>query len=301
VRFFVILVLVVVLVAAVLFYPPLRLSAIVLAGRSPVCPFGEAVKSESNLVQQIEIKDRILGASKLLEKDPAGFHLWQTPKGTYWIPEGSDYVLPFNLAEQERRIYGSGERFVQPGDTVLDCGANVGVFTREALKAGAKLVVAIEPAPENLECLRRNYAPEISKGVVIVYPKGVWDQDASLTMNIDKHNSAADSFVLQPEGAQPSTQTIALTTIDKLVSELKLDSVNFIKMDIEGAEPKALAGARATLARFHPKLSVSAYHKPNDPVEIPQVIRQGWPGYSMQCGPCAVANGKIRPDILWFY
>ena len=44
-------------------------------------------------------------------------------------------MLPFNLAEQQRKIYGTGERAVRAGDIVLDCGANVGVFTRVALDA----------------------------------------------------------------------------------------------------------------------------------------------------------------------
>ena len=47
---------------------------------------------------------------------------------------GSRYVLPFNLAEQERKIYGKGPNFVRPGDIVLDCGANIGVFVRESLE-----------------------------------------------------------------------------------------------------------------------------------------------------------------------
>jgi FkbM family methyltransferase len=259
------------------------------------------MQSDLNLVTQIALKDRILHQSKLLQQDERGFHEWQTPRGTYWVPEGSDFVLPFNLAEQERRIYGSGEQFVKPGDTVLDCGANVGVFTTEALRAGASLVVAIEPAPENLECLRRNFAGEVESGRVIIYPKGVWDKEDFLTLNVDAHNSAADSFVLHPPNAETTTQRLPLTTIDNLVSELRLQRVDFIKMDIEGAEPKALAGARETLAKFHPKLSVSAYHQPDHPVLIPKVVKSAWAGYQTECGPCSVDHAEIRPDILWFH
>src|SRR5262245_31852284 len=110
-------------------YDPARLGLLVMLGRSPVCPFPNAIRSAKELQMQIEYKDRILRASKLLQKDPDGFHLWATPHGEFWIPQGSDYVLPFNLAEQERNIYGVGDQAVQDGDVVLDCGANVGVFT----------------------------------------------------------------------------------------------------------------------------------------------------------------------------
>jgi FkbM family methyltransferase len=286
--------------AAAWFVAPVRLSAIVLLRRNSVCPWKQALKAADNERRQIAIKDRILYASKLLENDPKGFHLWQTPHGRYWIPMGSDYVLPFNLAEQERKIYGTGARAVQPDDIVLDCGANVGVFVREAITNGAKLVVAIEPAPENIECLRRNFAREIEGGKVIVYPKGVWNKDDFLTLNVDPANSAADSFLIQREGAQ-AVARVPLTTIDKLVEELRLPRVDYIKMDIEGAEPNALEGAQATLARFTPRLSLSAYHAPDHPKRIPELVRKAAAGYRMECGPCAETHFGVRPDILYFF
>src|SRR5262249_51788371 len=134
-------------IAAGYFYPPARLSAMKLVGRSPVCPWKNALEADRNLQLQIQTHNQILSASKVVEKDPAGYHLVETPRGKWWIPQGNDYVLPFNLAEQAREIYGSGEHGVRPGDIALDCGANVGVWTRVALDSGAKLVVGFEPAP----------------------------------------------------------------------------------------------------------------------------------------------------------
>ena len=88
---------------------------------------------------------------------------------------------------------------VRKGDIVLDCGANLGTFTRTALDRGAKTVVAIEPAPENLECIRRSFKDEIASGRVILYPKGVWDKDDVLTLHIHHDNSAADSFLIKDQ------------------------------------------------------------------------------------------------------
>ena len=299
-RFVKLIFVLIVMAIAVMLYPPLRLSALVLAGRSPVCPLSKAVHAEENQKRQIEIKDEILKASTVVSKDDK-YEQWQTPKGTYWIAAGSRYVLPFNLAEQQRKIYGTGQHFVRPGDVVLDCGANIGVFVRAALDAGAKTVVAIEPAPENIECLRRNFKSDIESGRVIVYPKGVWDKDDFLTLHVDDHNSAADSFVINPKGSHESGEKLPLTTIDKLVAELNLPSVDFIKMDIEGAEVKALNGGRQTIAKYHPRMGLSVYHEPDHPVEVPKAAKEAWSGYTIECGPCAVANGKIRPDILYFH
>src|SRR5262245_1359585 len=295
-----ILVLLVLLLAvAVAIYPPVRLAGLKAAGRSPVCPLENALRARENLQLQIRFKDELLNGSKLLERDPTGYHLWQTPMGNWWIPEGDDFVLPFNLAEQKRKIYGTGDRDVQPGDVVLDCGANIGVFTRLALDRGAKLVVAIEPAPENIESLKRNFKTEIAARKVIVYEKGVWDKDDVLLLKRDPHNTAADSFVMLKDGSQGVQAP--LTTIDKLVTELKLDAVNYVKFDIEGAEQRALQGAQGTLSRFHPRISSAAYHMPDDPVKIPELVRKAWAGYTMECGPCAETDDhRIRPDVLYF-
>ena len=281
------------------FYPPVRLFALKAVGRSPVCPMGDALQAANNLKRQIAYKDEVLNASKLLEKDPAGYHLWQTPMGTWWIPQGDDWVLPFNLAEQKRKIYGTGVQDVQSGDVVLDCGANVGVFTRLALDRGASKVIAIEPAPENIESLHRNFKPEIAAGKVVIVQKGVWDKDDVLTLRRDPTNTAADSFVMLKD-ARDGIQ-VPLTTIDKMVAGLKLDKVDYIKMDIEGAEQRALKGGRETIAKYHPTLSLSAYHVPSDPEMIPKLVHEAWPEYIMECGPCAeTEDGRIRPDVLYF-
>ncbi len=281
------------------YFAPVRLFTFVVLGRSPVCPLPEALKADDNLRQQVQYKDRILNASKLVQQDPKGYELWDTPKGRYWIPSGSRYVLPFNLAEQQRKIYGTGEFGPHSGDITLDCGANVGVTVHEELAAGAKTVVAIEPAPENLECLRRNYPNEIAAGRLIVVAKGVWDKEDLLTLRVDPHNSAADSFVMRREGVV-NLEKVPLTTIDKLVAELQLPRVDYIKLDIEGAEPQALSGAKETLAKYKPRISVAAYHQPDHPKVIPEIIRSERSDYRMQCGPCAETDFSIRPDVLYF-
>jgi FkbM family methyltransferase len=159
------------------------------------------------------------------------YSLWSTPSGEYWMPTASRDGLIYDSGEQKRNIYGTR---IRPGDVVLDAGANVGVFTRKALWAGASKVIAIEPGPENLECLRRNFAAEIADGRVVLYPKGIWDKDDILKLRVDPNDSARDTFVRPIEGAQ--FIEVPLTTVDKMVVQLRLSKVDFIKMDIEGAE-----------------------------------------------------------------
>ena len=234
-------------VAAYISYAPARLFALAITGHSPVCPLSHALKSKFEYSRKRPDygTDHRRQPSGQRGKRPA---CWNTPKGQYWIPKGNRYVLPFNLAEMERHIYGSGEHFVHAGDIVLDCGASDGDFTREALKAGASKVVSIEISPITVECLRRNLAQEIAQGQVVVYPKGVWDREDSLVLNVHDSNFAANSVVLRWGPMHATALKVPLTSIDKIVAELNLPKVDFIKMDVEGAEVRAIAGARATMA-----------------------------------------------------
>jgi FkbM family methyltransferase len=295
-------VLIVVLIAAAAawaWYPPFRLFTLVAVGRSAVCPLANALQTKSHGNELKRAKDRILAGSKLMREE-SGLELWDTPKGFFWIPKGNRFVLPFNLAEMELRVYFSPTHLIHPGDVVLDCGASDGDFTREALAAGASKVVSIEVSPASVECIRRNLAAEIAAGRVIVYPKGVWDKDDTLTLNVDDTNFAANSVVIRPNSSHP-TIAVPLTTIDKIVAELKLPQVDFIKMDVEGAEVRAIEGARETIGKFKPRLSITAEHGLDDEFTIPAAVQRVRSDYQMECGPCLESQARIRADVLYFH
>jgi len=247
-------------------YPPFRLFTWVAAGRSPDCPLAQALQSERNAQLEKESNERIIKESKLISLDGQGLELWQTPKGRFWIPGGSRGLLPFHLAAQERGIYGTGDAGPHAGDIALDWGAAAGVTVSEELLAGAEKVVAMERSPENLECLRRNFSNEIATGRVTLY--------------------ASDP----------------LTTIDKIVAELKPARVDYIKFDLDGGEPKPLTGARDTISRFKPRISVSTYRRAGDARLVEQIIRGIRSDYQVRCGPCAPVKEahSIRPDVLYF-
>jgi len=150
------------------------------------------------------------------------------------------------------------------------------------------------------ECIGRNLATEAADGRVIVYPKGVWDHDDVLTLNVDDNNFAANSVAMRPTTAHAAGK-VPLTTVDKIVAELRLPRVDFIKMDVEGAEVRAIVGASGTLRRFKPRLAIATEHKPDDESTIPAAVHRVRADYKMQCGPCLEANGHVRPDVLYFF
>jgi FkbM family methyltransferase len=235
-------------------------------------------------------------------KSEGALDLVQAPQGRFWIPTRDREILAGMLIDQDDDVYGKGEHGVRAGDTVLDCGANVGVFTRKALSQGAGLVVAIEPAPENVNCLRKTFEEEIRAGRVIVYPKGVWDHDCELVLRTYDYQSGGDSVALKFPHSHAGP-TVQLTTIDNLTSELKLQRADFIKMDIEGAERQALRGAKQTVARFRPRMAISLEHTPTDAEEIPALIWSLWPKMKTERGPCVWVKtefvSRLQPEVVF--
>ena len=67
---------------------------------------------------------------------------------------------------------------------------------------------------------------------------------------------------------------LPVTTIDSLVEELRLGRVDFIKMDIEGAEQRALVGARTTLTTWRPRLAIAVENLPEDQYRVPELVRE---------------------------
>ena len=91
-----------------------------------------------------------------------------------------------------------------------------------------------------------------------------------------------------------------LTTFDKLVAELKLDRVDFVKMDIEGAERNAVLGAKETLRRFKPRMALCVYHRPEDPVAIPRAVLDLAPGYHVYTQGLMM-EGSIIAEVAHFW
>ncbi|EGJ51984.1 FkbM family methyltransferase [Desulfocurvibacter africanus] len=162
------------------------------------------------------------------------------------------------------------------GDIVLDCGAAFGdVSLQFAQSVGASgHVVCFEPYPLFLRVFRENMRlnPLLAARTTLV-ERAVWNKSGeTLSFIAGGGGSRIDQSNCAP-------LKIITTTIDETVATEGIPRVDFIKMDIEGAELKALHGAEATLRRFRPRLAVCLYHNPEDFHTIPDYLQSLGLGY----------------------
>lgn len=172
---------------------------------------------------------------------------------------------------------------VEKGDTVFDFG---GCWGDTALYFGDKTgndgkVYCFEFIPGNIEYLKKNLElnPHLDD-VIDLVEHPVFDK--SDIKCYYKDNGPGSIVKMQPfDGNTGETTTLSL---DDFVERNNITKVDFIKMDIEGAEPFALEGAIKTIKKFKPKLAIANYHGMSDFVNIPKWILDLNLGYEIFLG-----------------
>jgi FkbM family methyltransferase len=137
-----------------------------------------------------------------------------------------------------------------------DIGAHVGYYT---LLAGTIVgedgkVYAFEPEPKNSKALRENTA-SVGLRNVAIFPYAVGDQPGTAKFYVHPEGSGYHS--LFPLSAEGQTEILVeIVRLDDLVRRGEIQRADVIKLDIQGAELKALRGAAGLLSEEHPILFV---------------------------------------------
>ena len=161
------------------------------------------------------------------------------------------------------RVYERAEtRFFlsvcRSGMTYLDIGANVGYYTAIAARqVGSKgVVIAIEPDPECYDYLSQTVSVNRFLNVHLVQ-KAASDTSGSMTLYRNLSNRGDNR--LYPNELSSGQIKVETTTVDSLLSELHVTTVDFIKIDIQGFEGHALRGMKQTLSQESPLIMLSEF------------------------------------------
>jgi FkbM family methyltransferase len=111
-----------------------------------------------------------------------------------------------------------------------------------------------------------------------IYPFALWKEETTLYFPVDFEKFTPEGTYVLPE-KQANTVEVPAVSIDEFVSSKSLTRVDFIKMDIEGAEIEALEGAKETIREFKPQMAIAVYHELSHYYKIPLYIKNIYPGY----------------------
>ena len=199
-------------------------------------------------------------------------------------------LYPHNILIQGK-IYNQYFDYFEPNESeiFIDGGCLNGQtaleFTKWATK-GYKYIYSFEANSLAIKDCEDTFKKYNLNGEII--SKGLWSKNDVLHFDLSLIN---DGSKIKSEGKE----TIEVTSIDETLNG---KPATFVKMDIEGAEFKALLGAEKTIKKYRPRLAISIYHKPEDILELPTLLLEMQPDYKFALRQYA-PNG--HETILYAY
>ena len=140
------------------------------------------------------------------------------------------------------------------GDVAVDVGAHVGVhaltMARRLNQLGGGRVFAFEPAEDSAAKLRAAASNRLEVTVVAL---ALGRAPGMIELFADPRYDLADAGVRSQYGTGNAIERVAVTSFDAWAEEARLDRLDVVKLDVEGAEPQVIEGMRASLKRLRPR------------------------------------------------
>lgn len=159
---------------------------------------------------------------------------------------------------------------VAPGDVVIDCGAAEGLFALKIYQR-CKKVYVIEPLSKFVETMHKTFEKATN---VEILPVAISDTEYSTSIS---NNDISSALSDKGEG-----ELVQVTTLDKLFLDKNIP-VNYLKMDLEGHDYKALVGAENLIKKYKPKIAITTYHDVNHASQIETFLKSIVPEYKILC------------------
>jgi FkbM family methyltransferase len=175
------------------------------------------------------------------------------PFGAWWLVE-NDFA---GAALLEGRFEEAGRAFVaqflKPGMTVLDIGAHKGLYSMiSAFKVGSSgRVFAFEPSPRERRRLTQHLRLNGCRNVR-VFDFALGDSEGGADLFVVRGTETGCNSLRRPDVAQPVEPVhVTVKVLDEVLREQGVSTVDFIKLDVEGAELSVLKGAAHLLRSAH--------------------------------------------------
>ena len=152
-------------------------------------------------------------------------------------PEAITYCEIYN-----REDYFKGDCRISPGDIVVDCGGNIGIFAAIAMDMGASRVLSFEPFPNNVELNKKNNPDVQVFDLAVTNKSGEVLELLYTDTGNGGHTVISSEFDREPGHFQHKNIYVKTITLNDIISENFIDHIDFLKIDTEGSELMILEG-----------------------------------------------------------
>lgn len=190
---------------------------------------------------------------------------------TRTLGDGSNIDIMLNVNEKNQ-YFPPDIVHLSENERLVDIGAFDGDTIRDFVsrtKGEFDQIFAFEVDAINFNSLRENVSKMPEQSRIKIFNLGIWDSECDITYSVGESQSTVGA------GGEGKGHVVPLDDV------LKGQAVTFIKMDIEGAEPRALRGAREIIQTQKPKLAICTYHDFKHLWEIPLYIKELVPEYKI--------------------
>jgi len=169
----------------------------------------------------------------------------ETKEGIFWIDPVSQFAI--NLVAPHGYEPEMGEtlrRYLRPGGTFVDIGANEGFFTVQAAKivGPAGRVLAVEPQGRLQEVIQKNLELNGLTNVTLV-KSAVSDRPGEAELHISPSTNTGSTGLSQSTRYRVPHEAVPVNTLEAILGKAGIQAVDLMKMDIEGFEYEAITGA----------------------------------------------------------
>ena len=146
---------------------------------------------------------------------------------------------------------------IRNGEIFVDVGAHIGKYALEIAKENPKsIVIAIEPAKDTfyalLESIRKNGLKN-----VIALNIAAWDTNTKVKIFVTEAHEGSSAFLHLAENAGVvRIDEVDARRLDDIVERLKLSKIDWVKIDVEGAELRVLCGFIKSMLKIKPKIII---------------------------------------------
>lgn len=202
-----------------------------------------ALFSYRNFITYFLVRCKFLGSKKVV------IRLWN---GISYVVHADANELGMINEIWNWKIYDPLLHYVHDGSTVIDIGANIGVFSMKAARAAKNVrVVSYEPFPESFKSLSENVRLNGLENNVAAINKAVAGTRGELELFFRPHDLGGVSLHQYGDKSQLSSMRVPAITLEDVFRDNKIEVCDYMKMDCEGAEEQILMTApRAVLDRI---------------------------------------------------